>query len=268
MNTVSKPKKLLVCLLAAAMGASALAGGMLLNANAAEGQAKSEDLFTVSDGVTVSPASQYEKSDGAKVGDTGLRFQSQNDKAFTIELNGIFHRSFGLDWAAPADGWLSGATADTLAEVVFEIAEYGNPDNKFEIHYAGYWNNSAWVEYDYTNEEGETETLYRTYGLAYQDTSRMVYSKEIIDNAIANPDGSDLMFSPVLTANGNVTDRRFSRTELRVQNSLTDGTAGSTATDGSIINVVGWSNGGGTVPIASFRDEPETFTPTDAEMEV
>ena len=270
MNTFSKPKKLLVCMLAAAMGASALAGGMLLNANAepVDLQVKSEDLFTASEGVTVSPASQYEKSDGTPVGDTGLRFQSQNDEAFTIELNGIFHRSFGLDWSAPADGWLSGNTADTLAEVVFEIAEYGNPDNKFEIHYAGYWNNSAWVEYDYTNEEGETETLYRTYGLAYQGKSRMVYSKEIIDNAIANPDGSDLMFSPVLTANGNVTDRRFSRTELRVQNSLTDGTAGSTATDGSIINVVGWSNGGGTVPIASFRDEPETFTPTDAEMEV
>ena len=277
MNTVSKPKKLLVCLLAAAMGASALAGGMLLNANAeaVDLQVKSEDLFTVSEGVNVLSESQYElKSEvggqpaGTKVGDTGLRFQSQNDEAFTIELNGIFHRSFGLDWAAPADGFLSGTTADTLAEVVFEIAEYGNPDNKFEIHYAGYWQSSAWVEYDYTNKEGETETLYRTYGLAYQDTSRMVYSKEIIDAAIASPYGSDLMFSPVLTANGEVTNRRYSRTELRVQNSLTDATAGSTAADGSIINVVGWSNGGGAVPIASFRDEPETFTPTDEDMEV
>ena len=53
-----------------------------------------------------------------------------------------------------------------------------------------------------------------------------------------------------------------------MQNSLTDATAGSTATDGAVVNVVGWSNGGGTVPIASFRDDPESFSPTDAEMEV
>ena len=259
MNTVSKPKKLLVCLLAAAMGASALAGGMLLNANAAEGQAKSEDLFTVSDGVTVSPASQYEKSDGAKVGDTGLRFQSQNDEAFTIELNGVFYRSFGLDWSAPADGWISGG-----AEVVFEIAEFNNPDNKFEIHYNGLWQSSAWVEYDYTNAEGETETLYRTYGLGYQSSSRMVYSKEIIDGSVNSPDGSDLLFYPTLTVNENAK----ARTDIRVQKTISDGAAASTADEGAIVNVVGYSGGGGYVPIASFRDDPNSFSPTDEAMEV
>ena len=259
MNTFSKPKKLLVCMLAAAMGASALAGGMLLNANAAEGQVESKALFTASDGVTVSPASQYEKSDGAKVGDTGLRFQSQNDEAFTIELNGVFYRSFGLDWSAPADGWISGG-----AEVVFEIAEFNNPDNKFEIHYNGLWQSSAWVEYDYTNAEGETETLYRTYGLGYQSSSRMVYSKEIIDGSVNSPDGSDLLFYPTLTANENAK----ARTDIRVQKTISDGAAASTADDGAIINVVGYSGGGGYVPIASFRDDPNSFSPTDEAMEV
>ena len=120
MNTVSK-KKLLVCLLTAAMGASTLAGEMLLEADAAALQIESKALFTVSEGVNVLPASQYElKSEvngqpaGTKVGDTGLRFQSSSGEAFTIELNGVFHRSFGLEWSAPADGWIPGG-----AEVVF-----------------------------------------------------------------------------------------------------------------------------------------------------
>ncbi len=263
MNTVSKKKTLLSCLLAACMGLSAFAGGLLLKADAAELQVQSAALFTASEGVNVRPASQYQKADGTSVGSTGLRFQSTNDEAFTIQLNGVFHRSFGLDWSAPADGWIDGG-----AEVVFEIAEFGNPDNKFEIHYKGLWQSSAWVEYDYTDSNGDTQTLYRTYGLGYQGTSRMVYSKDIIDGSVNSPDGSDILFSPMLTANESVTDRRFSRTEVRVQNSLTDATAGSTATDGAVVNVVGWSNGGGTVPIASFRDDPESFSPTDAEMEV
>ena len=263
MNTVSKNKTLLSCLLAACMSLSALAGGLLLKADAAELQVQSAALFTASEGVNVLPASQYQKADGSVVGDTGLRFQSPSDEAFTIQLNGVFDRSFGLDWSAPADGWIDGG-----AEVVFEIAEFGNPENKFEIHYKGLWQSSAWVEYDYTDDNGDTQTLYRTYGLNYQNTSRMVYSKDIIDGSVNSPDGSDILFSPTLTANESVTDRRFSRTEVRVQNSLTDATAGSTATDGAIVNVVGWSNGGGTVPIASFRDDPESFSPTDAEMEV
>ena len=144
MNTVTKTKKLLVCMLAAAMGASAFAGGLLLDASAAELQPVApEALFTTSQGVNVLPASQYETSEGTAVGDTGLRFQSENDEAVTIDVNGVFHRSFGLYWTAPADGFVPGG-----AEVVFEIAEFGNPDNKFEIHYAGQWQSSAWIEYD------------------------------------------------------------------------------------------------------------------------
>ena len=264
MNTVTKTKKLLVCMLAAAMSASAFAGGLLLDASAAELQVESAALFTTSQGVNALPASQYERPDGTK-SEVGLRFQSQNDEAFTIDLNGVFHRSFGLDWAAPADGWVSGG-----AEVVFEIAEFGNPDNKFEIHYKGLYQSSAWVQYDYTNAEGQSETLYRTYGLGYQGTSRMVYSKDIIDGSVNSPDGSDILFYPELTAttNGSAEDRRYSRTEVRVQKSLTDGTAASMADDGAIVNVVGFSKGGGVVPIASFRDDPGSFSPTDEAMEV
>lgn len=263
MNTVSKKKTMLACLLAAALGASTCAGGLLLKADAADLQVKSADLFTASQGVNVLSASQYERPTGEK-SEVGLRFQSQNDEAFTIELNGVFHRSFGLDWAAPADGWVEGG-----AEVIFEIAEFGNPENKFEIHYKGLWQNTAWVQYDYTNAEGQSETLYRTYGLSYQGASRMVYSKEIIDGAVNSPSGSDILFAPELTAvsNGTAEDRRKSRTEVRVQKSLTEGTAASMADDGAIVNVVGCS-GGNTVPIASFRDDPESFSPTDEAMEV
>ena len=261
MNTVSKKKTMLACLLAAALGASTCAGGLLLKADAADLQVKSADLFTASQGVNVLSASQYERPTGEK-SEVGLRFQSQNDEAFTIELNGVFHRSFGLDWAAPADGWVEGG-----AEVIFEIAEFGNPENKFEIHYKGLWQNTAWVQYDYTNAEGQSETLYRTYGLSYQGASRMVYSKEIIDGAINSPGGSDILFAPELTAvsNGSAEDRRKSRTEVRVQNSGGNGV--SMADDGAIVNVVGCS-GGSTVPIASFRDDPESFSPTDEAMEV
>lgn len=282
MNTFSKPKKLLVCMLAAAMGASALAGGMLLNANAAEGQVESKALFTASEGVTVTPASQYElKSDvevdnedgeketlfaGEKVGDEGLRFQSQNDGAFTIDVNGVFFHSFGLEWSAPADRWVDGG-----AEVVFEIAEYGNPDNKFEIHYAGPYQSGAWIEYDYTDRDGNTQTLYRTYGYSYninQGTdqpekwvSRMIYDQSML----SDPIGNNFEYYPCLTT---FSTNAKSRMSINVQKSTTDGTSVSTDTQDAIINIIGNSRYGGNVTMASFRDDPETFTPTTEKTKV
>ena len=258
MNTVSKKKTMLACLLAAALGASTCAGGLLLKADAATAPVSSDKLFTVEEGVNVLPVSQYQTADGTSVGDTGLRFQSTNDEAFTIEFNGVFHRSFGMYWSAPADGWVDGG-----ASVVFEIAEFGNPENKFEIHYAGKYQSSAWVEYDYTNAEGQSETLYRSYGFNYNGHSRMVYSKDVIDGC-CNLESLDLLYFPELTARENAK----ARTSITVQKSLDNNTSATTAEEGAIINIIGHTkDGGGYVTMASFRDDPATFAPTEKETE-
>lgn len=273
MNTFAstKKKKLLVCLLAAAMGASAAAGGVLLRADAAEPvdlQVKSEDLFTVSDGVNVLSASQYElKSQvdeqpaGTAVGDTGLRFQSQNDEAFTIELNGVFFRSFGLEWSAPADGWIPGG-----AEVVFEVAEYGNPSNKFEIHYAGPYQSGAWIEYDYTDRDGNTQTLYRTYSrstnLGTEEepnyVSQMIYSKEML----SDPIGNGFLHYPCLTAKDAGSKNK---TTMKVKELDSDRSA-SVADEDAVIQFEAGIPGGN-ITWASFCDDPDTFEPTDLDYE-
>ena len=260
MNTVSKNKTLLSCLLAACMGLSAFAGGMLLKADAATDPVAPSALFTASQGVNVLPASQYEKADGSLVGDTGLRFQSPTDEAFTIELNGVFDRSFGLEWSAPADGWIAGS------EVVFEIAEFGNPENKFEIHYySKNYQSGAWVEYDYKDSNGDPQTLYRTYGLNYQNTSRMVYSKDIIDESLSDVDTSDLLYQPSLTLSS---ENVKSRTAIRVHKSASDNWTATTADEGAIISVAGIYKQGSTSTIASFCDDPAKFVPTDKDTEV
>lgn len=254
MNTfASTKKKLLVCLLAAAMGASAAAGGVLLKADAADGQVESKALFTVSEGVTVSPESQYEKADSTKEGDVGLRFQSQNDEAFTIELNGVFRRSFGLDWSAPADGWVAGS------EVVFEIAEFGNPDNGFRIHYySKNYQSGTWVEYDYTNKEGETETLYRTYSYDHNGTSRMIYSKDFL----ADPMNEHILYGPSLATTGH------DRLSVKVQKAVDNNTAADVSEEGAVININANMSGYGYMDFVSFRDDPATFTPTEKTQEV
>lgn len=233
-NSMGLKKKLLIGVLTAALCASTCAGGLLIKANAATEVAPSA-LFTASQGVNVLPVSQYEKADGSKVGDTGLRFQSPTDEAFTIQLNGVFDRSFGLEWSAPADAFVPGG-----AEVVFEIAEFGNPENKFEIHYAGQWQSSAWVEYDYTDADGNTETLYRSYGFNYNGHSRMVYSKDIINGCCNDPNSSDLLYYPELT----VRENAKARTSITVQRSETDGTSVTTADEGAVISISGLTRAG------------------------
>ena len=259
-------KRLLVLVLAAAMAVSVLAGGLFfIDANAATDLAvNSADLFTVSEGVTKLSASKYVTGENTEVGDTGLRFQSQNDEAFTIELNGVFHRSFGLEWSAPADGWVSGG-----ADVVFEIAEFGNPENKFEIHYGGEWQSNAWVEYDYTDSAGTTQTLYRSYGFNHGGHSRMLYSKDIIVDALySNPDGSDIRFRPVLTDKEVNAKARTTISVYDPTHQDGDPVALPTDSEEAVIDVSGYCVGGdGYVNIASFRDDPETFEPTTEQTE-
>ena len=266
MKTFANAKsRLLVLVLAMAMAVSFLTGGLLFKTVSAEEAADVGALFTVSKGVTVSPASKYTYKSGENEGNTpqdavtGLQFRSDTNEAFTIELNGIFHRSFGLDWSAPADSW------GVFREVVFEISEFGNPDNGFRIHYGGVFQSGTWIEYDYTNEAGETQTLYRSYSRTYNRNSaagadgnaRMLYT----DAVKADPITEDIMTTPVLTTTG-----AGGRTTIQVQKSVDNDVVADVADEGAIINI-GVYGSGGYYTFASFRDDPATFVPTDKTYE-
>ena len=128
MNTVSKKKTLLSCLLAACMGLSALAGGLLIKADA--------ESIGISSLVTVTGDAQVEATPrqyvlknagkdgteaGSAVGDTGLYVASTEDDSagYSVALNGIFTGSVGMQIAFPGEGFWDGSYREAVMTVTF-----------------------------------------------------------------------------------------------------------------------------------------------------
>ena len=167
MNTVSKKKTLLSCLLAVCMGLSALAGGLLIKADAASADAA--DLVTVTGGATVTAAKSYTTTAGDYTTPKGLYIAAPSDKSLSygVELNGVFTGSTGIKAYFPGEGFW-GTTAQTTITVT-SVADAGET---FQVHIGGEWQRYAYVTYDW-----DGETLYRTVN-SYADNGTYYYRED------------------------------------------------------------------------------------------
>ena len=151
-QTIGLKKKALVCLLAAAMGASALAGGILLDANAAE--VSTTALVTATEGTTVTGGKSYTTAAKDFTTSEGLYVAAPEDKSLSygVTLNGIFTGSTGIKAYFPGEGFWN-----PMTETVVTVTSVANPDDSFQVHVGGQWQRYAYVTYDWNGQ-----TLYRS----------------------------------------------------------------------------------------------------------
>ncbi len=263
MNTVSKPKKLLVCLLAAAMGASALAGGMLLDANA-EAVGISSLVTVTGDAQVESAPKQYTlKNDGddgtlagTAVGDTGLYVTSTNDDSadgYSVALNGVFHGSVGMYLAFPGEGFWDG----TYREAVMTVTSVTDPDETFRLHIDGSWGTTGYVTYEY---EGQTLTRSRSqyYGTNFNSQTGEDEVISIDNNSAYLYTQSSHYFYPII---GN-----FDAVGSDADPARTACYLGLEYTEEGALNVIMMANSNWGRPykrvLASFAEDPETFEPS------
>ncbi len=263
MNTVSKPKKLLVCLLAAAMGASALAGGILLDANA-EAVGISSLVTVTGDAQVESAPKQYTlKNDGddgtpagTAVGDTGLYVTSTNDDSadgYSVALNGVFHGSVGMYLAFPGEGFWDG----TYREAVMTVTSVTDPDETFQLHIDGSWGTTGYVTYEY---EGQTLTRSRSqyYGSKFNSQTGEDEVISIDDSSAYLYTKSSHYFYPIIgNFNSAGSDANPARTACYL---------GLEYTEEGALNVIMMANTNWAAPfkrvLASFAEDPETFEPS------
>ena len=237
MNTVSKKKTLLSCLLAVCMGLSALAGGLLIKADAASADAA--DLVTVTGGATVTAAKSYTTTAGDYTTPKGLYIAAPSDKSLSygVELNGVFTGSTGIKAYFPGEGFWNPVVETTIT--VTSVADAGET---FQVHIGGEWQRYAYVTYDW-----DGETLYRTVN-SYADNGTYYYREDNV---------KDIGSAQYLPIQGWV-ESDGGRLEPYIGFEMqADGTF-------NVVLVSGHSAGVHKT-IASFCEEKTTFTPTTEE---
>ena len=237
-QTIGLKKKKLVCLLAAAMGASALAGGILLDTNAAE--VSTTALVTATEGTTVTGGKSYTTAAEDFTTSEGLYVAAPEDKSLSygVTLNGIFTGSTGIKAYFPGEGFW-GITSET----VVTVTSVANPDDSFQVHVGGQWQRYAYVTYDWNGQ-----TLYRSIN-SWSGTNTYYYTESGVKNT------GSVQYLPVP---GHMGDTDLGRRETYFGFEM--------QADG-VMNVVLISTHSAGVHkvIASFCDARETFQPTTAE---
>lgn len=234
-QTIGLKKKALVCLLAAAMGASALAGGILLDANAAE--VSTTALVTATEGATVKGAGTYTTKDGTYTTDPGLYIAAPEDKSLSygVTLNGIFTGSTGIKAYFPGEGFWN-----PMTETVVTVTSVANPDDSFQVHVGGQWQRYAYVTYDWNGQ-----TLYRSI-----DSSAASDTYYYTESGVKNIDA--VQYLPIQgNMSGDVASRAVAYFGFEMQ---ADGVFN--------VRLVSTKGGMPTKTIASFCDEKATFEPT------
>ena len=223
-------------------------------------QTATADLVSVS-GATAQAAARYivgsdpylaeaaPEEKGTPIGETGLLVTPDEfnaDETYTVDFTGMFSGDTAIEWAVPGENW------DNASEVVFTVAEVGNPDNSFRVIWTGANQSPAYVRYNYAGREGvPAQTLVRVSNGGA--TSYAMYS------GVRPGDGDDI------TQFGRVGDNWFAQfkpfkgswnnTEERAPGLL------SLEWEGDVLNVVALNGSGTRTVMASFCDDPETFTP-------
>ena len=244
-QTIGLKKKALVCLLAAAMGASALAGGILLDANAAE--LSTEDLVTVTN-ATVTPNKKYMLNAGTERGEAGLYVAPATENTpYQTDINGVFNGSFGMKFRFPGEGFWYQEGVNTTAEIVVSVSSIAVPDAKFEIHLGNKSQTFAYVTYDW-----QGQTLYRSRYSRWNDDfdgGAYLYTETLCT------DTGRSQYRPNIGHFGNEVDATQS------------GYLGIEAEADGIYNVVLYgcaTAGPNRKKVASFSTNPEDFTPVDS----
>ena len=242
MNTVSKKKTLLSCLLAACMGLSAFAGGMLLKADAES--VNTTSLVTTS-GATVTANEQYTLNSGTKTGGAGLYIKPETQNTpYQTEINGVFTGSFGMMVRFPGEGfWWQ--NVNTTAEIIVSVASIAVPDAKFEIHIGNKCQTFAYVTYDW-----QGQTLYRSRHSRWNndyDGGNYLYTETLCG------DVNESQYMPVIGDFGSEA------------NATRAGYIGIEAEADGVYNVVmyGIAEEPNRKKVASFSVDPSTFVPVD-----
>ena len=244
-QTIGLKKKMLVCLLAAAMGASALAGGILLDTNAAE--VSTTALVTVTN-ATVTPNKKYMLNAGTETGREGLYVAPATENTpYQTDINGVFSGSFGMKFRFPGEGFWYQEGVNTTAEIVVSVSSVAVPDAKFEIHLGNKSQTFAYVTYDW-----QGQTLYRSRHSRWNDDF----------------DGGEYLYTETLC-----TDTGWSQYRPNIGNfgnevdATQSGYLGIEAEADGIYNVVLYgcaTAGPNRKKVASFSTNPEDFTPVDS----
>ena len=256
-NTIGLKKKLLVCLLAAAMGASAVTGGVLLDASA-ESVALTNLVTVTGDAQVQTAPQQYKLKNNGKdgtpagtaVGDTGLYVASTKDDSadgYTVALNGIFTGSVGMQIAFPGEGFWDGS----YREAVMTVASINDPAEQFQLHLDDVWGMYAYVTYDY-----EGQTLVRSRSKYYGDPFDPVTGSETGDWLYYKD--TDSYYFPVM----GVFQDAGTKADPRRETSY----FGLEMTADGALNVILTANKGDWGEpykrvLASFAEDPETFEP-------
>ena len=234
-QTTRLKKKMLVCLLAAAMGASALGGGILLDADAETINAAT--LVTATEGATVTGAETYTTADGSYTTPAGLYIAAPSDKSLSYgaTLNGIFTGSTGIKAYFPGEGFW-----EPMTETVVTVASVANPDDSFQVHVGGQWQRYGYVTYDWNGQ-----TLYRSIN-SYAGDNTYYYT----ENGVKNIDA--VQYLPVQgNMSGGAAERSAAYFGFEMQ------------ADGVFdIVLISTREGSPHRTIASFCDDKATFEPT------
>ena len=234
-QTIGLKKKALICLLAAAMGASALAGGILLDTNAAE--VSTTALVTATEGTTVTGGKSYTTAAKDFTTSEGLYVAAPEDKSLSygVTLNGIFTGSTGIKAYFPGEGFWN-----PMTETVVTVTSVANPDDSFQVHVGGQWQRYAYVTYDWNGQ-----TLYRSI-----DSSESYDVYYYTENGVKHIEA--VQYLPI---QGNMSGDAASRTVAYFGFEM--------QADGVFnVRLVSTKGGMPTKTIASFCEDKATFEPT------
>ena len=213
-NGIGLRKKVFVCLLAFAMCISMLAGGMLIKANAAS--VSVTDLVTVTGDAQAESAPRKYKMNGTQdeVGDTGLYIASQaNGAGYTVNVNGIFTGSVGMQIAFPGEGYWSNGI---YRKAVITATSITDPAETFDLILEGSWGTEASVGFEW-----EGTQLYRTRGAytgsGYTSDENKLYGREDEGLLYTGAEGANYLYhksdsSYFFPTTGNFADTNVSAT--------------------------------------------------------
>lgn len=226
-----------------------------------------EKLVRVSDNATAKANAQYivgsdpKKTDDTlapeevdtPIGDPGLLVTPKNFESldpYTVDLVGVFEGNTAIEWSVPGENW------SNASEVIFTIADVADPSNSFQVIWTGANQSPAYVRYNYTDSNGNTQQLLRVSNGG--STSYAMY------NGTRPGEGDDE------TQFGRVGDNYFAKFKpyKGAWNTVSERTPGLLSlewTEDGALNIVALNDMGSRTVMASFCEEPETFVPVDTE---
>ena len=226
------------------------------------------DLVRISDNATAKANAQYivgsdpyrpddpphaPEEIGTPIGDPGLLVTPNNFESldpYTVDLVGVFEGNTAIKWSVPGEQW------DTVSDVIFTIADVADPSNSFQVIWTGANQSPAYVRYNYTDSNGNTQQLLRVSNGG--STSYAMY-----DGTRPGEGADETQF-------GRIGDNWFAKFKpyKGAWNTVSERTPGLLSlewTEDGALNIVALNDMGARTVMASFCEEPETFEPVNTD---